>query len=179
MPHIFTMPGGHDQTVSAFIFRPSTREILLHRHRRFRSLLQPGGHIEPIENPWQALIREVKEETGYRARQLRVLQPGPPPQIELPGFTVHPLPALVNTHQISGDHFHSDLAYALLADGEPAGAPAEGESEELRWLTLEQWAATEPVVDNALATARYIAELMDHWQPIDVDAFSRSTSRAD
>ncbi|OKL54024.1 hypothetical protein BSZ39_06355 [Bowdeniella nasicola] len=181
MPHIFTQPGGHDQTVSAFIFRTDCAEprILVHRHRKLRGLLQVGGHIEPTENPWQALVREVKEESGYRIRHLKVFQPAPPPTFDYPGFTAHPLPALVNTHQVGGDHFHSDLAYALLAESEPAGRPAEGESTDLRWVSLAEWEVDPYRIDNAVATARYLAEhILGTWQPYPADDFTRATSRA-
>ena len=39
------------------------KALLLH-HRKFDKWMQPGGHIEKFENPVEAAIREVKEETG-------------------------------------------------------------------------------------------------------------------
>lgn len=40
------------------------KKILLLHHKKLNRWLQPGGHIEPFENPVDAAIREVKEETG-------------------------------------------------------------------------------------------------------------------
>ena len=37
---------------------------LLHWHHRVKAWLPPGGHVEPDEDPVQAVLREVKEETG-------------------------------------------------------------------------------------------------------------------
>src|SRR5260221_14578866 len=49
-------------TASAVVVGPEG--VLLHRHKRLRKWLQPGGHIDPGEAPWQAALREVAEETG-------------------------------------------------------------------------------------------------------------------
>ena len=60
MAHIHNEPGQHDLTVSAFIINVSDKEnpkILLCRHKKLGKLLQPGGHVELDENPWQAVLR--------------------------------------------------------------------------------------------------------------------------
>src|SRR3954466_7704978 len=63
MPHIHHEPGQHDFTTSAFIVRTDRSEpqAVLHEHRKIGKLLQFGGHIELTESPWQALLREVRE----------------------------------------------------------------------------------------------------------------------
>ena len=38
--------------------------VLLHWHRKVKGWLPPGGHVEPNEDPVQAVLREVLEETG-------------------------------------------------------------------------------------------------------------------
>ncbi len=38
--------------------------VLLHWHRKVKGWLPPGGHVEPNEDPVQAALREVLEETG-------------------------------------------------------------------------------------------------------------------
>ena len=42
----------------------SKGRILLHWHPKVEAFLPPGGHVEINEDPVQAVIREVKEETG-------------------------------------------------------------------------------------------------------------------
>lgn len=39
-------------------------KVLLHRHKKHSLWLPIGGHIEKNETPIQAVLREVKEETG-------------------------------------------------------------------------------------------------------------------
>jgi len=39
--------------------------IILHKHRKLNKLLQFGGHVELDETPWQAVLREIAEESGY------------------------------------------------------------------------------------------------------------------
>jgi 8-oxo-dGTP diphosphatase len=53
---------------SAFAIILHSRYILLVKARDKSNWQLPGGRLEPGETPAQAVIREVKEETGLRAR---------------------------------------------------------------------------------------------------------------
>ena len=83
--------------------------VLLHLHKKLGMWLQPGGHIEAGETPWDAAVREVLEETGLLAVPME-------PKERL----FH-----VDVHQ-AGAHLHLDLRYLVRASGTPA--PPEGES---------------------------------------------------
>ena len=50
----------------------------------------------------------------------------------------HPIPVVISDHDVSNTHFHTDLAYAFLADDFPTNNIDESESQDLRWLTLDQ-----------------------------------------
>lgn len=50
-------------TASALVLLPQ-REILVLYHRKLGVWLYPGGHVEATETPDEAVIREVREETG-------------------------------------------------------------------------------------------------------------------
>jgi len=160
MPHIHTAPNQHDMTVSAYIVRLDESEPLglVHMHRKHGKLLQIGGHIELDETPWQSLAHEIVEESGYDLTQLELLQPDESiPDIS--GMVIHPVPFMVNTHKISDEHYHSDMAYAFVTNELPKGKPASGESQDLRWLSLDQLLET-AARDNAkiyeLVMARYL-----------------------
>jgi len=65
-------PGGHamaeqqfpEPTVGALIFDPQGRLFLMRSHKWRGRYVVPGGHIELGERMEDALLREVKEETG-------------------------------------------------------------------------------------------------------------------
>jgi 8-oxo-dGTP pyrophosphatase MutT (NUDIX family) len=104
-------------TGSAIVSGP--RGTILHRHKRLGIWLQPGGHIEPGEDPCDAALRETHEETGLLASH----PPGGPRLLHL---DVHP----------AGEHFHLDLRYLLLSDDlDPR--PPPGESQDVSWFNLD------------------------------------------
>ena len=49
-------------TATAFVVRGDA--TLLHWHKRLGQWVPPGGHVEPDEEPAEAALREVREETG-------------------------------------------------------------------------------------------------------------------
>ena len=102
-------------TGSGFIVGP--RGTVLLRHLKINLWLQPGGHIDPGETPWEAARREVTEETG-----LRVQFAGGSPEL------VH-----VSVHDVPGGHTHLDLRY-LFEGGDADPAPATGESQDVHWF---------------------------------------------
>lgn len=55
---------------SVILIEPEEKKILLVHHKKLNKWVQPGGHIEEHEDPEQAAIREVKEETGLEIELL-------------------------------------------------------------------------------------------------------------
>lgn len=105
-------------TGSAIVVGP--RGVVLHRHKRMGIWLQPGGHVDDGEAPWDAARRETTEETGLVAEH-------PAGGARL----VH-----VDVHETPRGHTHLDLRYLLLADGEPS--PPAGESQAVRWFPWDE-----------------------------------------
>lgn len=118
--------------VTASSIVAGARGTVLHRHKRLGTWLQPGGHIDPGETPWEAARRETREETGLEAAH-----PAGGPR--LVHFDVHPGPR---------GHTHLDLRYLLVADGLPR--PPAGESQDVRWFGWDEALA---VADAGLAGA--------------------------
>lgn len=109
------------------------RGTVLHLHKRLHRWLQPGGHLEPGEEPWAAALRESQEETG-----LVLSHPVGGPRL------LH-----VDVHDAASGHTHLDLRYLLIApDDDPR--PPPGESPEARWFG---WEEAEAVSDEALVGA--------------------------
>lgn len=164
MPHLNTGPGEYDVTASALILREldGRTQLLVHRHRKLGTLMQPGGHVERTEDPWSAIAHELREESGYDLEQLLLLQPVH--RIEhAEGIAVLPMPLVVDVHPIGADHAHTDLVYAFVATTDPAGSPGEDESQELHWLPVDALEGPDAPADLApgLATvARYASDSM-------------------
>ncbi|MDR2973704.1 MAG: NUDIX domain-containing protein [Propionibacteriaceae bacterium] len=112
--------------------------VLLHRHKTLGVLIQPGGHVELDETPWQTVAHEVREETGYDLDQLSVLQPRGG-LTELTGDIVHPQPVVLRSFPF-GDlpHLHTDLAFAFTTVESPRHEVGACESHEFVWLTREE-----------------------------------------
>ncbi|MGH3327939.1 MAG: NUDIX hydrolase [Streptomycetales bacterium] len=97
-------------TASAIVFDDHERVLLVH-HNRLVQWLYPGGHIDPNEDPAQAALREVEEETGIRAQVIS------DPLFTHPAITAHPPPYMILEMQVGdrkvGDHAHIDHVYVL------------------------------------------------------------------
>lgn len=107
-------------TGSAFIV--GIRGIVLLRHRRLGIWVQPGGHLDAGETPWDAARREAAEETGMAVRFADLDEAG------------RPRLAHVDVHEGGRGHLHLDLRYVLDA-GDADPTPPVGESQEVHWLT--------------------------------------------
>ncbi len=114
-------------TGSAFIVGP--RGIVLLRHRRLGIWVQPGGHIDAGETPWDAARREAHEETGMDVRFADVDDTG------------RPRLAHVDVHDGGRGHLHLDLRY-LFDGGDADPAPPAGESQDVHWFAWPEALAT-------------------------------------
>lgn len=178
MPHIHTNPGEHDATVSAYIVRldgPEPR-LLLHLHKNLNRLMQFGEHVELRETPWQALIHEIQEESGYSINQLKLPQPLQRTE-NLPEITIHPQPVCILTHKYTGlDHLHNDTVYAFVTDQKPSGEVGEGESGEMRLLTRAELESADKnliIEDVRKIGLKILDEYVTSWQQVNSDAYGR------
>lgn len=46
--------------------------VVQHRTKNWQGLVFPGGHVEPNESLYEAMVREVKEETGLEVSNLQL-----------------------------------------------------------------------------------------------------------
>ena len=106
-------------TASAIVVSDDGQRVLLHRHKRLGLWLQPGGHIDPGEAPWEAARREAAEESG------------------LPASLASPELLHVDVHPGPRGHTHLDLRYLVTSPRVPP-APPEGESQEVAWFAWHQ-----------------------------------------
>ncbi len=131
--------------------------IALHWHPKVKMWLPPGGHIEPNEDPVQAVKREVLEETGI---EIEVLNTGAGLGLGYPQEVIPPYTIMVeDIHDpLRGFHKHIDMIYFCQPTGEanlPSGwqwvskgalesislldrhgSPPEAPSEDVRLLGI-------------------------------------------
>ena len=192
MSHIHTQPGQYDLTVSAYIVRrdglptagpvDSARPVLddaptllLHRHKTLGVWMQPGGHVELDETPWQAIAHELREETGYDLDQLQVLQPVLRPPAP-PGDVQHPQPVCLRSFPfgVGTNHFHTDLTFAFLTDAAPHHEVGQGESHQFAWVTRQQLddLPAEQTYEDIRQLGLYIFDqLLAGWVPMPATNF--------
>jgi len=119
----------------------SERGVVLHLHKRMNMWLQPGGHIEPGETPWDAARREAEEETGLAVE----FAPSPADA----GPAANPALAHVDVHAGPRGHTHLDLRYILVARPDDP-SPPPGESQDVRWF---DWDTAIEIADPGLSGA--------------------------
>ena len=128
-------------TGSAIVVGP--RGVLLLKHKRLGLWLQPGGHVDAGEMPWDAALREAREETG-----LDVEFAGPLDAAGIPEL-IH-----VDVHAGGRGHTHLDTRY-LVDGGDADPQPPADESQEIGWFA---WPTAIDMADPGVRTVlRHLA----------------------
>jgi 8-oxo-dGTP pyrophosphatase MutT (NUDIX family) len=145
-------------TVTGFVSNAGA--TALHWHR-LGMWLPPGGHVEPDEDPVQAVLREVEEETGLRV-EIVATSPrfayGHPAQLDTPaGMAVYDIPG---DRQLAEPHQHIDLIY-FTRPLEDAPALPDGE-QEWAWFDIDllrRERGTHPLTGRPMRIAEDVREL--------------------
>ncbi len=131
-------PGDKQFTASGVLVSTEEQQrILLVHHKKLNTWLQPGGHVERDENPYEAAVREVMEETGIDISAH--LRPGekldeyayilPEPrwimEQEIPAYEDTPL------------HYHIDHLFVIHIEWQEPRS-SEKESHSIGWFTKEE-----------------------------------------
>ncbi|GGW95389.1 DNA mismatch repair protein MutT [Streptomyces malachitofuscus] len=118
------VPGTH--LVSYFVVLDHRRgRLLLVAHRKAGLWLPPGGHVEPDEHPWAAVVRECREELDVEA-------------VASPITGEHPFFLTVTRTRGEGPHTDVSLWYLLDVDARTVTSYDEEEFGAIRWLTAEE-----------------------------------------
>ena len=108
-------------------------KTLLLYHKKLKMWLPPGGHIDEGELPDEAVLREIREETGLSAE---IVSPKRVPEAGEKGVQYLHLPSHVQLEDIPNHPQHIDLIYfCRVADGEAA---LSAEHEDMRWFTADE-----------------------------------------
>ncbi len=112
--------------VSYFVVLDETREeLLLVAHRKAGLWLPSGGHVEPLEAPWDTVRRECREELRIEA---------------VPASITGDRPLFLTVTRTRGPGQHTDVSlwYVLRADAGQVTSFDEAEFDAIKWLSLDQ-----------------------------------------
>jgi len=149
-------------TASVFLFAHADDawRVGLIRHPRLGKWMLPGGHVEPDENPAEAALREVAEETGRTARLL------PGPGLDTPaGADESPVitPLWIVEQHVPAErrepqpHIHVDHLYLALT---PATPPTPDAELPFAWYTTDHLNTLDMFSDTR-ARAAYLLDRID------------------
>ena len=95
-------------TATGFVI--SENHLALHWHPKVKAWLPPGGHIEANEDPVQAVLREIKEESGLDAE---IIPTGSKLDLDYPKSIMPPFTIMIEdiNDPIQGYHQHIDMIY--------------------------------------------------------------------
>jgi 8-oxo-dGTP pyrophosphatase MutT (NUDIX family) len=138
-----------DLCIEAFIVNDGA--VLLRMHDKFNKWTGPGGHIDPNEDPNEAVKREAMEEAGL---EITLIDPTNFQKEDAGDNWELVPPMFLNRHHINGHHDHSCLVFAATCTTREINPRAEEKDVDFVWVTaieLEDMHANDP----KLLTDRY------------------------
>ena len=135
MPHIHEL---YDFTSSAYIVFEN--KVLLVHHKKLKTWIAPGGHIELDEDPIQTLWREITEETGLKKPNLKLIKTSQNiPELENTNFfqeLASPFAMFVVDYGINSAHKHIDLCYLITSNTSKVTLEASS-SYGIDWFSVD------------------------------------------
>ena len=147
-------------TATVYIVRDD--KALLIYHRKLKKWLPPGGHLEGNELPPEGAVREAKEETGWDIRLFDDEHVWVD-RWNARSFTRPYLCLLesIPSHGSQPAHEHIDFIYV----GSPVSGQEtlnEGETDGLRWFSMEEIDQLRPDVDIFLETQHVVKQILQN-----------------
>jgi 8-oxo-dGTP pyrophosphatase MutT (NUDIX family) len=127
-------------TVTGFVIDGD--RALLHWHKKLGIWLPPGGHVDPDEDPVQAVLREVLEETGIVAEIVPHRAPFTATniqQLETPYSMI-----VADVVEETATHQHIDMCYVVRP--KPGAKRVEAEEDHgFRWVSEAELRRNDPL----------------------------------
>jgi len=128
--------------------------VLLVYHKKIGMWLPPGGHIEKHETPEEALVREIKEETGLEVEIINQVKPDKKFSVRLLYQPTH-----IQLEDIKGTHYHIDLIYLCRVKG--GELHSNQEIEDLRFFDIEEINKFDNIPEEKYFATRFLNNEMD------------------
>ncbi len=112
--------------------------ILLIFHKKFKKWMVPGGHIENIENPCEAAIREVKEETGIEVKLITFKHSDILKSLDSEWLLPpeHLFQQVIPSNKKESEHIHLDMTYVAVPQGGELKLN-EKETKDVKWFSVK------------------------------------------
>lgn len=126
-------------TATGLVLNQRGDRALMIFHKKLQIWLPAGGHVEQGELPHEAVVREVLEETGVRARIIDassnlMLDKSREIQIPAPRWVLHePIP----TYKDKTAHMHYDFIYCMQSECDACCAQLQ-EVSQVQWFSADQ-----------------------------------------
>ncbi len=148
-------PNERHSTASAILVTPDRSKMLLIFHYKLNVWLQPGGHQEWDETPWDAAVRECQEETGIDISTVQRYD------VWDEVVRVVPQPFMIQEQRIPArkdqpEHFHLDSMYVVEIP-EQDMIP-ETPDTKWQWMTFAEIEASDEVFSNLQRLAREVLQ---------------------
>ncbi|MGN1012480.1 MAG: NUDIX domain-containing protein [Clostridia bacterium] len=114
---------------TACILNKEKNKILFIHHKKLNKWLFVGGHIEENENPEEAVLREVKEETNLDIELIGQRYPRQEDFIK---------PFALQKNIVKENHIHMDIFYVAIDKGTSKLKEKEDEVLGSKWFSKEQ-----------------------------------------
>ncbi len=132
-----TKPIKHYTAMVFILTNAQPAKVLLVHHRKSDTWMPPGGHQEAWENPFEAAVREVVEETGIDVSGYFTAYM---PLDDHAGLIPRPnqvVEVKIPARGKEAEHYHIDMEYVIRVP-EQAAVHAENESHDIGWFTADQ-----------------------------------------
>ena len=140
-------------TASGYIISLKERKILLLEHKQLNVYVQPGGHIESVDNSILAAAkREIFEETGLKNLKLINISKN----LDVPlDINTHYIPK--NDKKNEDEHYHHDFTYLFIVNHIRDINIDKNESDNYKWCGIEDFNDERKIIDKIYKYIAYIA----------------------
>ena len=137
---------------TTYILHKEEKKTLLHWHKKLKTWLPPGGHIEKNESPYEAAIREVKEE--YHLSDIEYIHPNTPKRLDDRSFAME-MPHFLISEDIEPEHIHMDwIFFAKISDDE-YNEIASQVNDKIKWFNIAEIRKENNCFENVKELAIY------------------------